>query len=176
MARKVVLYTRVSTDDQKENGFSLQDQEARLRRHCQRKGFEVVAHYQDDHSAKNFKRPEFSRFLQDMKEKVIRPDLFLCVRMDRFSRNLEESLQMLARFKDLGLEFQTLENNYDLSQPENLIPYVLNMVLPQVDNERRGLNTKRGMRQARREGRWVGAPPRGYSFQRINNRSVIVPN
>jgi site-specific DNA recombinase len=144
MARKVVLYTRVSTDDQKENGFSLQDQEARLRRHCQRKGFEVVAHYQDDHSAKNFKRPEFSRFLQDMKEKVIRPDLFLCVRMDRFSRNLEESLQMLARFKDLGLEFQTLENNYDLSQPENLIPYVLNMVLPQVDNERRGSKYQKG--------------------------------
>ncbi len=31
----VIIYTRVSTEDQKENGFSLQDQERRLRAYCE---------------------------------------------------------------------------------------------------------------------------------------------
>ena len=32
----VAIYTRVSTEDQKENGFSLQDQERRLTEHLKR--------------------------------------------------------------------------------------------------------------------------------------------
>jgi DNA invertase Pin-like site-specific DNA recombinase len=51
---EVVIYTRVSTEDQKENGFSLQDQERRLIKYCSENNFEVIAHYQDDYSAKNF--------------------------------------------------------------------------------------------------------------------------
>lgn len=166
MKRKAVIYTRVSTDEQKENGFSLPDQKNRLLKYAHRENIEAIEHYQDDHSAKNFKRPAFTRFLQDLKEKSIKPDLFLCVRMDRFSRNLEESLPMLKTFKNKGIEFRTLENNVSLDTPESLIPFILNMVLPQVDNERRGLNTKVEMRQARREGRWTGAPLKGYTFQR----------
>jgi predicted site-specific integrase-resolvase len=60
MKSKAIIYTRVSTDDQKENGFSLQDQEARLRKYCQQNDIEILDHYQDDHSAKNFNRPAFT--------------------------------------------------------------------------------------------------------------------
>ena len=54
----VIIYTRVSTEDQKENGFSLQDQERRIRKYCDEKGFDIIAHYQDDASAKDFNRPQ----------------------------------------------------------------------------------------------------------------------
>ncbi|KAA9325040.1 recombinase family protein [Adhaeribacter soli] len=174
--RKAVIYTRVSTDDQAERGFSLKDQEIRLRRYCRENNIEIEAHYQDDHSAKNFNRPKFKEFLSAVKAKEIKPDLFLCVRMDRFSRNVEESLAMIKVLKSFGITFKTLENDVNLDQPENLIPFFLNMLLPQVENERRGLNTKRGMRQAKREGRWVGTPPKGYSFVKERGRPVLVPN
>lgn len=42
--KKVLLYTRVSTDEQAETGFSLANQEEFLRRECARRGFEVVDH------------------------------------------------------------------------------------------------------------------------------------
>ena len=177
MSKKAVIYTRVSTDEQKENGFSLQDQEARLRRYCQREDIEVVAHYQDDHSAKNFKRPAFQEMLTNLKENRVSANLFLCIRMDRFSRNLQESLKMIQVLTKLGLEFKVVEGgNFDLETPENLIPFILNMLLPQVENERRGLNTKRGMRQAQREGRWTGTAPNGYKWYRENDKSLLIPN
>ena len=53
---KAIIYSRVSTTEQKEQGFSLQDQEIRLKRHCEQNGDEVVAHYQDDASAKDLCR------------------------------------------------------------------------------------------------------------------------
>ncbi|MEO1076048.1 MAG: recombinase family protein, partial [Bacteroidota bacterium] len=59
--RSVILYTRVSTDEQADRGYSLRDQEARLRTYCDRERLTVAAHYQDDHSAKTFERPAWTK-------------------------------------------------------------------------------------------------------------------
>jgi site-specific DNA recombinase len=162
-----VIYTRVSTDEQKENGFSLQDQEARLRRECKRRNIDILEHYQDDASAKTFKRRAFQRFLDDLKSRKFRPDIFFCTRMDRFSRNTMESLNMIAKFKTLNIKLECLENNIDLNTPESLLPFMMNVVMPEVENKRRGLNTKRGMRQALKEGRWASTAPYGYKNNKV---------
>uniref|UniRef100_UPI0040486804 recombinase family protein n=1 Tax=Algoriphagus sp. TaxID=1872435 RepID=UPI0040486804 len=169
----VVIYTRVSTEDQKENGFSLQDQERRLREHCKKMGFNIKGHYQDNYSGKNFNRPEFQRLLGDIRSKTISVSQLLCVRMDRFSRNLENSLSMIKTLRSFRVELFCLEQNIDLDSPESIIPYVLNMLLPQVENERRGLNTKQGLRQAKREGRWVARAPKGYMNDK-NSKTVVI--
>ncbi|MHA7864868.1 recombinase family protein [Flagellimonas marinaquae] len=161
----VAIYTRVSTEDQKEKGFSLQDQERRLRQHCKQNGKSVVAHYQDNCSGKNFNRPQFQQMLTDIKSGVIKIKELWIVRYDRFARNIKASLTMIDQLKSLGVEFRTVEQSYDTSVPEGLVMHVMNMVMPQIENERRGLNTKQGMRQALREGKWVWKAPKGY----INN-------
>lgn len=172
--KKAVIYSRVSTEDQKENGFSLQDQEERLIKYCRQKGYQLIKHYQDDHSAKNFNRPAFNLFLDDVKEKRIKLDVFLCVRMDRFSRNALDSMNMLKSFQKWGIYFECIENHIDVSSPESMIPFMLNLVLPEVDNKRRGLNTKRGLRQGLKEGRWMWKAPIGYLNDTVNK--IIVPN
>jgi site-specific DNA recombinase len=169
--RIAVIYTRVSTDEQKENGFSLQDQLAKLLVECERNNLEAV-HYQDEHSAKDFNRPGFKTFLNDVETKKIKPYIFLCVRPDRFSRNLQNTMTMLAKFKSLGIEFKTLENHTDLNSPESLLPFMIYNLMPQIDNERRALNTKRGMRQAKLEGRTMGRPPLGYL--NVKNTGTVI--
>ncbi|WP_395047170.1 recombinase family protein [Flavobacterium sp.] len=171
--RTAVIYTRVSTDEQKENGFSLQDQLSKLQVDCERNNIEVVKHYQDDHSAKDFNRPEFKVFLKDVETRKIKPDMFICVRPDRFSRNLQNTMSMLTKFKSLGIEFKTLENHTDLDSPESLLPFLIYNLMPQIDNERRGLNTKQGMRQAQREGRTMGRPPLGYLNEKFSKTVVF---
>ena len=59
----VILYTRVSTDEQAEKGFSLRDQKEKLERFADANGYTVVQHFQDDHSAKTFDRPAFNKLL-----------------------------------------------------------------------------------------------------------------
>ncbi|MEP7374364.1 MAG: recombinase family protein [Chitinophagaceae bacterium] len=172
--KKAVIYSRVSTEDQKDFGFSLQDQEARLIKHCKQKDYQLIKHYQDDHSAKNFNRPAFKQFLDDIRTKRIKPDVFLCVRMDRFSRNAHDSMNMLKEFQKWGIYFECIENHIDLSSPESMIPFMLNLVLPEVDNKRRGLNTKRGLRQGLKEGRWMWKAPVGYLNDTVSK--IIMPN
>ena len=65
------LYIRVSTEDQAREGFSLPEQEKRLRAMCEYKGYEIYKLYKDAGiSAKtgNY-RPAFEELLQDIREK-----------------------------------------------------------------------------------------------------------
>jgi site-specific DNA recombinase len=172
--KNAVIYQRVSTDEQKEHGFSLHDQESRLKKHCAQKGYNIIKQYSEDFSAKDFNRPAFKEFLNDLKNKRIKPDIFLVVRMDRFSRDMFKSLSMINDFQNWGIGLECIENHIIIDTPEAMIPFVLNLVLPEVDNKRRGLNTKRGMRQALKEGRWMWKAPVGYRNDKANR--VVVPN
>ena len=65
------LYLRVSTEDQAREGFSLPEQEKRLRAMCEYKGYEIYKVYKDAGiSAKTGNsRPGFEELLQDIREK-----------------------------------------------------------------------------------------------------------
>ena len=46
--------------------------------------------------------------------------------------------------------------------PENKMMLAVYLTAPEIENDRRALNVKHGMRQARKEGRWLGVAPPGY--------------
>lgn len=83
---------------------------------------------------------------------------------------------MFAIFKRYGVVIQFLENDVEVDTPESKIIFMLNQLLPEIDNDRRSLNTKRGMRQAKREGRWMGPPLRGYQMEKRNGATLMIPN
>lgn len=163
MKPKAVIYTRVSTDEQAKQGYSLRAQEEKLRAYCQSHGWEVVKHYQDDESAKNFNRPAFQKFLRELSS--IKPNILLCWSIDRFSRNAIDGIQMEKHLNSKGVEVKYASGvQYDARVPESMVGYHLGYVLPEVENARRALNTRAGQRRAQKEGRWMGVSPRGYSL------------
>ncbi len=172
----VVIYTRVSTDEQKEKGFSLSEQESRLRKYCRDKGYKIIRHFEDDHSAKDFNRPGFNKMLTCIEGKTIKPDLLICVRVDRFSRNAFETMKMVQRLNRHKVEVEYVEGFIKNDMPEDLLIEMISIVLPQIENERRGINTKRGLREAQRNGRWITKAPKGYKFDRSSGTSLLVPN
>jgi len=176
MGKKAVLYARVSTDEQRDNGFSLQDQISRMQKHCRSNDYDILQVLEEDHSAKNFNRPVFQRFLTDLKAGAIKPTVFVCVRPDRFSRNVQQTFEMFATLKKLGVNVAFLESHVDVNNPVDLLLLYINQILPEIDNARRSLNVTRGMRQARREGRWMGPPLRGYKMEKQGNTSLMIPN
>jgi DNA invertase Pin-like site-specific DNA recombinase len=151
--KNVILYVRVSTDEQADSGFSLRDQEAKLLSHCKQHELNVVGIYRDDHSAKSFNRPEFKKLLGHCKKNHRQVDGLLFVKWDRFSRNTMESYNMINTFMDLGITINAIEQPLDLSVPEQGLLLGVYLSMPQVDNHRRSLNIRAGMRRAFKEGR-----------------------
>ena len=134
---KAILYTRVSTDEQGEKGFSLRDQKAKLERYCIENEIEIVAHFEDEHSAKTFDRPEFKRLLEYVGKNKGKVDKLLMLKYDRFSRNLEAALCMITSLGKLGIEVIAIEQPLDNSIPESLLMQAIYLATPQVENARR---------------------------------------
>ena len=160
--KRADLYIRVSTDEQADKGYSQRDQEERLKRYCATNKIAVGQVIYEDHSAKTFNRPEWTRLLNSLKKKSSKTDLVLFTKWDRFSRNAGDAYQMISTLNKLGIEPQAVEQPLDLSIPENKIMLAIYLSAPEVENDRRALNTFYGMRRARKEGRLMGRAPFGY--------------
>jgi site-specific DNA recombinase len=175
--KNVILYVRVSTDEQADRGFSLRDQEEKLLTYCKDNDREVLMVFREDYSAKTFNRPEFNKLLKYAKQhhKII--DELLVIKWDRFSRNTSESYQMIDRFNALQIRTNAITQPLDMSIPEQGIMMAVYLSVPEVENQRRSQNVTAGMRRALKEGRYVGSPPKGYSVGRDSSKKPILqPN
>jgi site-specific DNA recombinase len=177
MIKNVILYVRVSTDEQANRGFSLRDQEQKLVDYCKINHLNIVSIYREDHSAKTFNRPEFKKMMDFCKKNKNHVDQILFVKWDRFSRNTHESYQKIYEFELLGISVNAIEQSMDTSIPEQKLMLAVYLSIPEVENHRRALNVTAGMRRSLKEGRYIGAAPLGYSNVRdANNKPIIVPS
>ena len=175
--KNVIIYTRVSTDDQAKVGYSLAHQKCVLERYCKFHKLHILKHYQDDYSAKDFERPEFNALLNYCKSNKRIVDSLLFTRWDRFSRNTTESYNMLRTFDNLGVGISCVEQPLDLTQPDSKLMLAIYLSSSEIENDKNSIRTKEGMRRAMREGYWVGHPPRGYSRMKTeNNKPTLIQN
>ena len=171
--RRAILYIRVSTDEQA-RGNSLAHQLAVLERYCEVEGIEVDSVYKEDFSAKTFERPEFRRLLVHAKAHKRLIDLVLIQKWDRFSRNATESYAMLSNFAKIGIEVQAVEQPLDMMVPENRLMLAIYLSASEVENERRGLNVKTGIRRGMEDGKWMNQAPAGYIWERDEYNKPIL--
>ena len=156
------LYIRVSTEEQADKGYSQRDQEERLRKYCEINLISVRKVIYEDHSAKNFKRPAWLYYLKELRRCKNQSDLVLFTKWDRFSRNAGDAYQMISTLRKHGVEPQAIEQPLDITIPENKMMLAFYLAAPEVENDRRALNTFHGMRRAKKEGRWMATAPIGY--------------
>ena len=93
------IYIRVSTEDQAREGFSLGEQEEKLRQLCKYKDFEIYKIYKDAGiSAKNMKdRPAFQEMLADMKQEKI--NYIVAYKLDRVTRSVRDLEELIAQLE-----------------------------------------------------------------------------
>ncbi len=170
------LYIRVSTDEQADKGYSQRSQQEVLLKYCELNNIQVRKTIFEDHSAKTFIRPEWTKLLAMLRQYKHKTDLVLFTKWDRFSRNAPDAYQMIATLKKFGVEPQAIEQPLDMEVPENKMMLAIYLTAPEIENDRRALNVFYGMRRARKEGRYMATAPVGYKNRTLDGgRKTIVP-
>ena len=77
MKTDAVLYTRVSSDEQRKSGFSLDYQEKQGRQYASKLNLNIVKIFSESYTAKKPGRPEFNKMLDFCKKFKIRHLIFL---------------------------------------------------------------------------------------------------
>ena len=167
---KVLLYCRVSTDDQTK-GCSLEMQEQILRLHCRNLNYEIIGEpYKEDYSAKDYylKRPVLKKLFEYCKKHTREVDKVLFLRWDRFTRNLEFGTTYKRKFIDeMGIEINSVENPIDFNIPEWSSLLAIYIGAAQTENLKNSKRTKEGMHGSRLKGKLMGKAPRGYRNVRL---------
>ena len=102
--RKVAgIYIRVSTEDQAREGFSLGEQEEKLKQLCEYKDYKIYKVYKDAGiSAKDMEhRPAFQQMLEDMRAGKI--NYIIAYKLDRVTRSVRD-LEVLAEWNNKSKE------------------------------------------------------------------------
>ena len=131
MNNNVIVYTRVSTDEQAAQGYSLQNQEVTGVAYCKLKGHNVLNLYREDYSAKTFERPEWMKIMAFIKANKGLVNKLVFLKWDRFSRNSYEAQGMIKELEKLNVYVECIEQPLDLKIPDNLMLLNIYLALPQ---------------------------------------------
>ena len=156
------LYIRVSTEDQAREGFSLPEQEKRLRAMCEYKGYEIYKLYKDAGiSAKtgNY-RPAFEELLQDIKDKKC--NTIVVLKLDRLTRSVYDWENILKFLEENDAYLDCANDDINTTNANGkMISRILTSV-SQQEIERTSERTKIGLAGAIKSGHIPGHTPFGY--------------
>lgn len=176
---KAAIYTRVSTEEQAMEGYSLDAQEEKLLMYCTDivEDLSVYKIYRDDgYSGRNIRRPGYQHMMSEIDEW----DLILVLKMDRIHRNTRNFMLMMDELARKHKEFRSATE--DLDTTTAMGRFVVSMIqnIAQLESEQIGERTKIGMKEKAQtlsntvhENRTMGFnPPFGYSLDNGLLRSV----
>ena len=164
------LYIRVSTEDQAREGFSLPEQEKRLRAMCEYKGYEIYKVYEDAGiSAKTGNsRPGFEELLQDIRDKKC--NTIVVLKLDRLTRSVFDWEKIIRFLEENDAYLDCANDDINTTNANGkMISRILTSV-SQNEIERTSERTKFGMVGAIKEGHIPHKAPFGYKHE---NKKLI---
>lgn len=174
---KVAIYIRVSTTSQAEEGYSIEEQKAKLESYCDIKDWNIYEIYTDGgFSGSNTERPALEQLIRDAERKKF--DTVLVYKLDRLSRSQKDTLFLIEDiFIKNGIEFLSLQENFDTSTPFGKAMIGLLSVFAQLEREQikeRMQLGKLGRAKAGKSMMW-GRTSYGYDYQKETGSLTINP-
>ena len=156
------LYIRVSTEDQAREGFSLPEQEKRLRAMCEYKGYEIYKLYKDAGiSAKTGNtRPAFEELLQDIRDKKC--NTIVVLKLDRLTRSVFDLEGIMNFLEENNAYLDCANEEINTTNSSGKMVARLLTTVSQNEIERTSERTKFGLSGAIKEGHIPARAPLGH--------------
>ena len=111
--KRAAIYARVSDKSQDtEDKTSISEQISDMEAHCQRRGLDIVARYQEVGRGWSKKRPEFQRMLADARQG--RFDTIVCWKSDRLSRGMYPAAALMEVIEAHRINLEAVMDAIDM--------------------------------------------------------------
>lgn len=175
---KAIVFARVSTPEQMQDGQSIPAQLTKMREYCQHRELTIETEYQIDESSTKDERKRFEEVIEQIKASKQKIALIIET-IDRLQRSFKESVVLDdLRKKDLveihfireNLVISVNSNSSDLLRWDMGVMFARSYVLQLSDNVKRSIEEKLRNRE------WSSKAPRGYKNVTLENgkRSIVV--
>jgi len=159
--KKAAIYVRTSTPDQQ-----VDTQLDQLRELAEKRGFEVVAEYQDRGvPGAKARRPGLDALMADARRSKF--SVLMVAGFDRLARSTRHFLQTLDELNGLGVEFISAREAVDTSGPMGRLFLTLIGSISELEGELIRERIRQGMRRRRLEGFRLGRVPLDVDHQSL---------
>lgn len=168
--KRVAIYARVSTTEQAEEGYSIDEQQRLLTEWCERNGYIVHEVYADRGiSGKSVKkRPALVKLLEDAKNKQF--DVVLVWKTNRLARNILDLLKIVEVFDQKYISFRSYTENHETETSQGKLQFHMLAAIAEFERNTISENVKMGMLARAREGKWNGGIVLGYDLEDFSNQ------
>lgn len=174
---KTAIYIRVSTQEQVQEGYSIDAQTERLQSYCKAKDWVVFGTYTDaGYSGSNINRPALQRLINDVRAGLV--DCVLVYKLDRLSRSQKDTLMLIEdEFLSRNVAFVSMSENFDTSTPLGRAMVGILSVFAQLEREQIKERMCMGRAERAKNGYWHGggAPPFGYTYSTEDGMLHVEP-
>jgi site-specific DNA recombinase len=169
-----IIYTRVSTDEQADKGYSLPHQVSECRRYALNNDFVVLAEFYDDYSGATLERPGFSELREFMAQN--RVDAVIVYAADRLSRNIIDFLVLRDQWEKAGIELHYVDRGKSQNNFEGLLADGIFALIAHGERLKIIERTTNGRHSKARNNRVVmtGIPPYGYKRKGKGRDAVYI--
>ena len=150
---KVCLYARCSTDEN-DRLQTTETQLYQLKDHCKRHDIEIVDTIEEYASGKDMDgREKFQALIEraELSKRVRGFDAIMCLRLDRFTRNVLDGLKLIDRLSKAECDLIFLHEKYDTTTPMGKMFFTISLSWAQMYREELSDKVSEGIERWKRE-------------------------
>jgi len=173
---KVIGYCRVSTQGQGDEGDSLDNQEKQIRDYCKSRGLDLLNVLREVASGTiHFQqRPLLKHIVRELEEKRI--DGFVIFKLDRLSRSIRDTIELLSLCGDKGWLFYEIKHNLSTDGPIAKFQCFLFSALAELERSQIVERTQEVIAYKRSKSHLLGNVPFGKNVVMKDGVKVLVDN
>lgn len=162
--KRIAIYCRVSTIEQAEEGYSIDEQKRLLIEWCRKMDYIVTKCYSDRGiSGKAINnRPALKELLKDAENKEF--DMVLVWKINRISRKLTHVLEIAETLEMNNIAFKSYSEEFDNSTPSGKMQFQMMALVGEFERGTIAQNVKMGMCAKAKAGEWCGGQVLGYDL------------
>jgi len=160
---KALVYCRVSSERQKNEGHGLDSQESRCVKYARDNGYEVEKIFRDSFTGGGdfMKRPAMSDLIKHTDSNPYQNYVVIFDDIKRFARDVEFHIKLRSTFKVRGVILKCLNYNFD-DTPEGKFVETIIAAGSELERSQNKRQVNQKMRARLEMGLWTFAPKRGY--------------
>lgn len=189
LARKVkdwflvsaIVYIRVSTEEQSEEGFSLDAQRKYLLAYAEKIGKKHVLVVEEKETARKVGRSQFGKIIEffDRSKKGCCPELIV-EKLDRLSRNHGDAATVYRLLNEKALKVHFAKENQILSNESKsaeILLFDMKFAMSKFFSNNLSEETKKGMTEKAHQGMYPSCAPIGYkNMVDSSGKTIITPD
>ncbi len=147
---RVVIYNRVSGDEQEKHGSSLNTQAEACIKYCEEQGYHVIAHYKGSETGLKLDRPMLNELRDHIRAGDI--DAVVVYALDRFTRDPNHGVILTEEMERHGVRLEGVAEDIGNSELGKLISYIKGFAA-KLEAEKIKERTQRGKKAWAKQGR-----------------------